>query len=60
MDDAIGGGHVELDDRGGASLGGDGDGLGVPEDGDLLAAGGLEGSAALGHILRLENKRYFF
>ncbi len=54
MDDSVGGGDIELDDGGGASLGGDGDGLGVPQHSDLLTAGGLEGSGALGHVLGLK------
>jgi hypothetical protein len=57
MDDAVGGGDIELDDGGGASLGGDGDGLGVPQHSDLLTAGGLEGGGALGHVLGLKEKR---
>jgi hypothetical protein len=57
MDDAVGGGDVKLDDGGGASLGGDSDGLGVPQHSDLLTAGGLEGSGALGHVLGLKKER---
>ncbi len=57
MDDAVGSGDIELDDGGGASLGGDGDGLGVPQHSDLLTAGGLERGGALGHVLGLKKKR---
>ena len=54
VDDTVGGDDVELDDGGRAGLGADGDGLGIPEDGDLLATSGLQGSGALGHVLGLQ------
>lgn len=57
MDDAVGGEDVKLDDVGGASAGCDGDGLGVPVHGDLLAAQALEGCAALGHVLGLKKRK---
>jgi hypothetical protein len=57
MDDAVAGGHVEGDNVGGGGLGGDLHALGSSHHGDLFAAGRLEGSGALGHVLGLKNNK---